>query len=94
MRVVGEERDEVEPSLEDGAQVLGLPAQLREVSGMGGPVALFGRQEREHVVGEVAAVTTGAAVGGDAPDVGPAPHRVGAHAEHGGDVSDAQPDRF
>ena len=58
----------------------------------GGPLALVLRQEREDVVGEIAAVAAGAAVGGDAADVGPAAHRVRAHAEQLRDVSDAKPD--
>ena len=87
--IVREKRHEVQAGLEDGTQVLCLPAEFGEVAGMRGAVAFLGRQEGEHVVGEVAAVAAGTAMGGDASDVGPATHRVRAHAEHGGDVADA-----
>ncbi len=65
-----------------------MATELGEVARMRGTVAFLGRQEGEHVVGEVAAVAAGTAMRGDAPDVGPATHRVRAHAEHGGDVAD------
>ena len=92
MGVVGQQRHEVEPGLQREAQVLCLTAQMREVAG-GGPLALVLRQEREHVVGEIAAVAAGAAMGGDTADVRPAAHGVRAHAELLRDVSDAKPDR-
>ncbi len=91
-RRICEERRQVEARLHDGAQVLGLTAQFGEVAGVRrGSRDLFFRQKREDVFGEVAAMAARAAVGGDAPRVGPAPHRVDAHAEQARHVGDAQP---
>ena len=92
VRVVGEQRHEVQADLQHRAQDLALASELREVTGVGAAVGLPLRQERADVVGEVAAMAPGTAVRGDAPDVGPAPHRVRAHAQRGCDLSDAQPD--
>jgi hypothetical protein len=94
-RVRGQQRQHAHPGLQCGAEFLRLPAQLGEVTGLGGtrrtvPV----RAQGVDVVGQVAAMAAGAAVGGDAPRVGPAPHRVRADAERVGDVADAEPNRF
>ncbi len=89
-RRLDEQRRELEAGAQDGAQVLALAAQLREIARVRGAVALVG-QERHDVRGEIAAVAAGAAVGGDALGVGPAPHGVRADAEQTRDVGHAQP---
>ena len=91
VRVLDHQRHETETGLHDGAQVLGLAAQRREVARLRGALALVLREQREDVLGEVPAVAAGAAVGGDAAHVGPPPHRVRADAERVRDVADAQP---
>ncbi len=90
-RVLDHQRHETEACLHDRAQVLGLAAQRREVSRLRGALALVLREQRGNVLGEVPAVTAGAAIGGEATHVGPPPHRVRADAERVGDVADAQP---
>ncbi len=91
VRVLDHQRHETETGLHDRAQVLGLAAQRREVARLRGALALVLREQRKDVFGEVPAVAAGAAVGGEAADVGPPPHRVRADAERVRDVADAQP---
>ena len=48
-------------------------------------------EEQLDVLGAVSAVTSGAAIAGDASRVRPAPQRIEAHTQEGGGVGHAQP---